>query len=89
MMIVIMASQLTEEEMDILTAIMEGGDETSYDKNGASLKFLSERTDMDENKLKVAMKKLVKDGYVEHRFFSDGMDDYVLRDKGVDAINKI
>lgn len=84
-----MASELTPEEMDILTAIMGGGDQASYDKNGVSLKFLSGTTGTDENKLKIIMKKLVKEGYVEHRFFSDNTDDYTLRDKGVDAVNNL
>lgn len=84
----IMASELTPEEMDILTAIMEGGDQASYDKNGVSLKFLSGVVGTDENRLKAVMKKLVKEGYVEHRFFSDNTDDYTLRDKGAEAVNK-
>ncbi|MBI3413485.1 MAG: hypothetical protein HY051_05405 [Candidatus Aenigmarchaeota archaeon] len=82
-----MSAQLSEEEMDILTAIMEGGDQTTYDKIGAGLKFLSGATDIEENKLKIVLKKLVKDRYVEHRFFSDGTDDYILREKGMETVN--
>lgn len=84
-----MEPQLSEEEMDILTAIMEGGDEKSYDKNGVGLNFLSSATGIDENKLKGALKTLIKDGYVEHRFFSDNTDDYILREKGVEAVNNM
>jgi len=84
-----MMSQLSEEEMDILTALMEGGDQTTYDKTGASLKFLSGTTGMEENKLKIVLKKLVKEGYVEHRFFSDNTDDYTLREKGAEAVNNM
>lgn len=84
-----MDSQPSSDEMDILTSIMGGGDEKSYDKIGVSLKFLSVTTEIDENKLKPILKKLVKEGYIEHRFFSDDTDDYVLRDKGTDAVNNL
>lgn len=84
-----MASQLTEEEMDVLTAIMEGGDQTTYDKIGVSLKFLANATSVEENKLKTVLKNLIKEGYVEHRFFSDNTDDYILREKGVEAVNNL
>ncbi len=88
MMIVIMAAGLSEEDMDILTTMMDCGDEASYDKNGVSLKFLANATDTDENRLKTVLKKLIKEGYVEHRFFSDNTDDYTIRDKGKEALGK-
>ncbi len=84
-----MASEISEEDMDVLSAIMEGGDEASYDKNGVSLKFLSTATDTDQNRLKIVLKKLVKEGYVEHRFFSDNTDDYTMRDKGKETLDKV
>ncbi len=84
-----MVSELTEEEIDILTSIMEGGDKTAADKVGVSLKFLSNATQIEENKLKPILKKLVFEGYVEHRFFSDNTDDYVLRDKGTETVNNM
>ena len=84
-----MPVNLSEEEKDILTAIMEGGDDTSADKKGVSIKFLSKNTEMDENKLNPILKNLIKDGYVEHRFFSDNRNDYVIREKGVERLKNL
>ena len=84
-----MVAELTPEEMDILTSIMDGGDKAAADKTGVSLKFLSNATQIEENKLKPILKKLISDGYVEHRFFSDNTDDYVLREKGAETVNNL
>ncbi len=80
---------LTPEEMDVLTSIMEGGDKTAADKIGVGFNFLSEATQIEKNKLKLILKKLVFEGYVEHRFFSDNTDDYVLREKGAETVNNL
>ncbi len=81
-----MATGLNEEELDVLTTIMEGGDAKSVDKKGISLGFLSKAAGVEESKLKAVLKKLISEGYVEHRFFSDDTDDYILREKGAEAL---
>ncbi len=82
-------ADLNEEELDVLTTIMEGGDAESADKKGSGIKFLSKATGVEESKLKPILKKLISEGYVEHRFFSDDTDDYVLREKGVETLNNL
>jgi len=84
-----MPADLSEEEKDILTAIMEGGDTSSIDKKSVSLNFLSQNTEMEESKLKPILKNLKKDGYIEHRFFSDNTDDYKIRDKGIEVLKNL
>ncbi len=84
-----MVTSLSEEELDALSAIMEGGDASSADKVGVTIKFLANATGINENRLKPMLNSLVKDGYVEHRFFSDDTDDYVLREKGTEVLSSL